>query len=103
MQLFVVRDIVTQDAPVMFHSLNIGTAKRLVKGALLSQEDNFIKQNYKDKQVFLIGEYDSILMKIVPQEAEMVFTVLQLEEELELEIAARKKKAEDLGVKTEDE
>lgn len=59
LNVYSVKDVIAGDHPFIFEAPNDGMMERIVKGALLSKEQNVINTNLKDKDIFLVGERDT--------------------------------------------
>lgn len=59
LNVYSVKDEVAGDHPFTFEAPNDGMMERIVKGALLSKEQNVINTNIKDKVIYLIGTRDT--------------------------------------------
>lgn len=57
--IYGVKDTIANDFPFTFESPNEGMMKRIVKGALLSKEQNVINTDIKDKDIFEVGERET--------------------------------------------
>lgn len=64
LNVYSVKDEIACEHPFIFEAPNDGMMERLVKGALLSKEQNVINTNIKDKIIFLVGERETSTGKI---------------------------------------
>lgn len=59
LNVYAVKDEIACEFPFTFEAPNDGMMIRIIKGALLSKEQNVINTDIKDKVIFQVGERDT--------------------------------------------
>lgn len=83
LNIYAVKDNVSGEFTFIFESQNDGTMKRIIKGALLTKEQNVINTDIKDKTIYQVAIRDTMTGVIVG-EASPVFVVNVSEVRLDL-------------------
>ena len=81
LNLYGIKDTVIGAISTPFAQNNNATAIRMIRNYINSPTDNEIKQNYKDKQLYLLGEYDDNTGYITSN-VEFVVNLSDLKEEV---------------------
>lgn len=59
LKIYVLYDRIAQEFPFSFKAKNDDMMKRVCMSAMLDQQDNIIKNDTDDKDIYLTGEYDT--------------------------------------------
>lgn len=93
--IYSIKDEVAGDHPFTFEAPNDGMMVRIVKGGLLSKEQNVINTDIKDKVIFLVGERNTETGVIKGCEPLFIKRVSEIRLELIKEIKIAKAEAGD--------
>lgn len=93
--IYSIKDEVAGDHPFTFEAPNDGMMERIVKGALLSKEQNVINTNIKDKVIFQVGERESTTGVITGCEPLFIKRISEIRLDLIKEIKVAKAEAGD--------
>lgn len=95
LNIYSIKDEVAGEHPFTFEAPNDGMMERIVKGALLSKEQNVINTDIKDKVIFCVGERDTSTGVIVGTEPLFIKRVSEIRLSLIKEIKIAKAEAGD--------
>lgn len=93
LNIYGLKDTVEGEFVFFFQAKNDGLMQRAVKGALLVKEQNHFTTNMKDKDVYLLGQIETLTGVIKPCPAVFVNNVNEIRLELIREIKIAKAEA----------
>ena len=93
LNIYAVKDSVAGDFPFTFKASNDGMMERVVKGALLSKEQNVFTTDIKDKSIYCIGTYETSTADIKPLSPVFCCNVNEIRLKLIQEIKIAKQEA----------
>ena len=93
LNIYGLKDAVEGEFIFFFQAKNDGMMERAVKGALLTKEQNHFTNNMKDKDLYMIGEIETLTGEIKPSTPVFVNNVNQIRLALINEIKLAKAEA----------
>lgn len=95
LNMYGLKDCIEGEYIFFFQAKNDGIMKRAVKGSLLTKEQNHFTSNMKDKDIYLLGEIETLTGAIIPCAPIFCVNVNEVRLELIKEIKIAKAEAGD--------